>query len=49
MLTPMVLGDARFRVPAQPFLLTFAGFGIAWIFRRFKKSKGGVTSNLIDE
>ena len=49
MLTPMVLGDARFRVPAQPFLLTFAGFGIAWILRRLKNSKGGVTSNLVDE
>jgi len=49
MLTPMVLGDARFRVPSQPFLLTFAGFGIAWIFIRFKNGKVAVASNLFDE
>jgi CHASE2 domain-containing sensor protein len=36
MLTPMILGDARFRVPAQPFLLVFAGFGMARIFTRAK-------------
>jgi 4-amino-4-deoxy-L-arabinose transferase-like glycosyltransferase len=39
MLTPGVLGDARFRVPAQPFLFCIAGFGIAWIFARLKSKK----------
>ena len=37
MLTPGVLGDARFRVPAQPFLLAFGGFGMARISITAKK------------
>lgn len=39
MLTPGVLGDARFRVPAQPFLFSIAGFGIAWISTKLKRKK----------
>lgn len=36
MLTPGVVGDARFRVPAQPFLACFAGFGITWLAARIR-------------